>query len=117
MLKSVVIFRIIIIFILASCGAACDISPSTQAVSDYDKLCKIYTEIVNDQSSQTKKFSLLTERIRKEIPDIYVLYQNAALVDQKDKYQFYKEAAKKATNRPWECAVMKSYYSGEFVSD
>ena len=65
MQQSIFIFRLIISFILVVLGAACDTSSTTQAVSDFDKLCKIYEETVNDQSSQTKKFMLLTEKIKK----------------------------------------------------
>jgi len=113
MQKSIVIFRLINFFALVILATACNTSSTTQAVSDYDKLCKIYEEVVNTQTSQSKKYVLFTVRIEKEIPSIFALYQNAALVDGKNKYQFYKEAAQKDSNKQWDCEIMKLYFEGK----
>ncbi len=40
---------------------------------------------------------MLTENIRNEVPDIFELYQKSTLVDRTEKYQFFKDAADKAT--------------------
>ena len=95
---------------------ACESSSSTQSVSDYEKLCKIYEEVVKTRSSKTERIVLLTERIKKEIPDIYPIYQNAALVAGKEKYQFFKEAAETDTNVSWDCDAMKFYFSNDSSS-
>ena len=112
--KPATVVRIIFAFIVAILNVSCDMSSTSQTVSEYDKLCKIYEEIITDKGSSANWDTLLIERIKNEIPDLFVLYQNAALVDRKDKYQFYFEAAQKATNKQWDCQIMKSYFSGEF---
>ena len=68
MQKSFIFLSISPSIFLAIFFVACGMQSNTQAVSDYDKLCKIYEEVISDKISQTKIVTLLTERIKKEIP-------------------------------------------------
>jgi hypothetical protein len=96
--------------------AACSQStPEQKANSDYDKLCKIFEDIAPKPLSPAVKGMDLAERIEKELPKFYQRdYQNIILLDRNQAYQTIKEIAESETKKPWDCQVMRDYYSGKY---
>ena len=53
----------------------------------------------------------LSERIQKDLPGVYVHFENIMNADPKDAYRLFKEIAEKETHKDWDCDVMKNFYS------
>ena len=96
--------------------AACNNVSSNQTQSDYDKLCKIYEDVLSKPFSPMLVGAELGERIQKEIPSVYVHFENIANAAPKDAYKLFKNIAEKETNKAWDCKVMQDFYSGNLKS-
>ena len=90
---------------------ACNNSELNQDKSDYDELCRIYEEVLDESIAPEMIGAELTKRIQNEIPGVYVHFKNIANADPKDAYQLFKKVAEKETEKAWDCKVMKDFYS------
>ena len=91
---------------------ACNQPAGENKASDYAKLCTIYEETVNANSEPAMVGMQVSERVEKELPNVYVHYKNIVSADPKDAYSLFKKIAEKETNQPWDCKVMQDFYSG-----
>ena len=91
--------------------SSCDRSVNSQEKSDFEQLCNIYEEFIQNPEPEENKIEKLTKRIEKELPNIYIHYKNIAIMPRNDKYIYYKKLAEETTNKPWNCTVMKEYFS------
>jgi len=96
--------------------SACNASPTTQSISDFDKLCDIYKTVV-DEYKDTKDPSIrrynLALRIQTELPDITDDYKHIISVARNERYHLFKQVAETRTKKQWDCPAIESYYSGE----
>jgi len=79
--------------------------------TDYDKLCKIYEEIVQKSFSPEIREMELSERIQNEIPNVYEHYRNILMSGPNDSYLLFKKVAEIETKADWDCKVMKAYFA------
>ena len=89
---------------------------SNQTQSDYEKLCEIYKEVLSKPFSPMMVGAELGERVQKEIPNVYVHFENIANADPQKAYQLFKNIAEKETNKAWDCKIMQDFYSGDLKS-
>ncbi|MGD8569794.1 MAG: hypothetical protein PVJ39_17035 [Gammaproteobacteria bacterium] len=106
-----VFIRLTPILVVLLLFVGCDSSPSAQAQSDFDKLCKIYEETLQNPTSHIMQAVEITERAEKEVPNIAVHVENIANVNAKDADPLFKKIAEKQTKKSWDCKAMKEFYS------
>lgn len=84
----------------------------------YDKLCDIYSSIVEQPISTDDKEGLLAESISKELPDFYKSnYINVLTLPLAERYAIMKRIAEEVSGEPWECVVMRDYGMGKYDSN
>jgi hypothetical protein len=105
--------RITLLLILLT---ACNGVSSNQTQSDYDKLCKIYEEVLSKPFSPVMVGAEIGERVQKEIPAVYIHFENIANADPQKAYQLFKNVVEKETQKSWDCQIMKNFYSGKLNS-
>jgi len=93
---------------------ACNSSSSSQAQSDYDKLCVIFKETLHKNISSDMQEFEIVDRALKEVPNISNIIEKISNVSPKEAYPLYKKFAERATNKPWDCQVMKDFYAGKY---
>ena len=95
-----------VIFLLISCNSSATV---------YDKLCKIYEEIVTKDIALTEKEEELIDRIHKGLRQFFDdNYYHITLAEPYHRYELIKQLAEMETEKPWDCGAMKSYYKNEF---
>jgi len=101
-----------VIFLFNACNAS---STSDQSISDFDKLCKIYTEnvgIYNAHNIPLAKIIELVKRMESELPNIMNDYKHISNAPRNERYQLFKQVAEENTKKQWDCPSMKLYFSG-----
>ena len=89
--------------------------PTSQSATDYDKLCQIFKDVVQEPIDLRMKEVKILERVQKELPDFFnanFVHITKAKPDMR--YQFIKQLAEQETKKPWDCETIKSYYANEF---
>lgn len=95
-------------------SVSCKSSTQTE-VTDYNKLCKIYEEIVPQSIDLSTKEMKIVERVQKELPTFFnANFVHIETADANKRYQFIKQLAEEETKKKWDCEVMRSYYANEF---
>jgi hypothetical protein len=96
-------------------AVACNGSPKTEEITDYDKLCQIYKDVVQQPIDLSVKEMKITESVQKELPGFFnANFVNIIKADAGQRYKFIKQLAEAETKSKWECEVMQSYYANEF---
>ena len=109
------VIRITTLLILAFAVTACDRSANAQGATDYDKLCQIYGDIVQQPMDLSMKEMKITEQVLKEFPSFFEKnFVHISKADPDQRYQFIKQLAEEETDKTWDCEVMRSYYANEF---
>jgi len=93
-------------------SVSCKSSPQA---TDYDKLCKIYEDIVPQPIDLSTKEMKIVERVQAELPNFFntnFVHIEKARADKR--YPFIKQLAEEETKKKWDCEVMRSYYANEF---
>ena len=81
----------------------------------YDKLCNIYSSIVNRPISTSDKEGLLAEQIKNDMPDFYnENYLNIMTIPLTERYSFIKRIAEEVSGKNWECPVIRDYGLGKY---
>jgi hypothetical protein len=52
----------------------------------------------------------ISERIQKELPEVYIPFKNIANADPQDAYRMFKKVAEQ-TKKPWNCKTMEEFYA------
>jgi hypothetical protein len=96
-------------------AVACNGSSKTEEITDYDKLCQIYKDVVQQPIDLSVKEMKITERVQKELPRFFKTnFVNIIKADAGQRYQFIKQLAEAETKNKWECEAIQSYYANEF---
>jgi len=97
----------VVIFIIG-----CSKSEQATTVSDYDKLCQIYTEVLSKGYSPAEREMMISDKIEKNIPKLYTHYKNILLTSNDvNGYDLYKKLAEKELKSRWDCPAMKGYFN------
>jgi hypothetical protein len=87
----------------------------SSAGTDYDKICNIAQEFAQQSMDFSTKEMKIAARVEKEFPSFFKQdYVNVLSADRDERYSLVKRLAEMETNTPWDCDVMKKYYSGDF---
>lgn len=107
--------RLLFVFAVSLFAISCGKSSTGQAISDYDKLCKINEDIAPKSLSPAVKGMDIAERIENDLPEFYKRdYEHIILLDRKDTYRTIKKIAERETKKQRDCEVMREYYSGKY---
>ena len=97
-----------VVILLISCNSSATV---------YDKLCKIYEEIVTKDITLIEKEDELIDKIHRDLRQFFDdNYYHITLAKPHHRYQLIKQLAEMETEKPWDCEVMKSYYENQFNS-
>ena len=114
MMKFIFLNRLAFGFALIILVGACNNSISAQTQSDYDKLCVIYKETLKKDISPDMQAYEIATRAEKEVPDIFTDFEHISSANAEDAYPLLKKSAERATQKPWECPVIKDYYDSAY---
>jgi hypothetical protein len=92
---------------------ACSEPEFDREVSDYDRLCDLYKEVIEKTNNPAMIGMELNQRTKEEIPEVHVHFKNISNADPKIAYKMFKEIAEKETGRNWECKEMQNFYSSD----
>jgi len=106
-----VLFAFLVGFLLISCES----TASSDVVSQYERLCTIYEEVVARPVELGMKEASLVQRVQNELPEFYKkYYTHIATADADQRYTIITKLAEQETKSRWSCKVMESYYKKEF---
>jgi len=77
---------------------------------NYTKLCQIFDETMKKPIPIEMQSYEITARISAEVPSLLDLRKNIANADPGDVYKLYKQSAKFAGIKNWECSAIKAFY-------
>ena len=94
---------------------ACEKMSANQGQTDYDKLCTIYEEIVQQSiEAEAKEIKLVVE-IEKQLPVFFKQHYVHLINTARNRtYGLIKQVAESNNVKDWECPVMKTYYEGGY---
>jgi hypothetical protein len=76
----------------------------------YDRLCKIYEEFGSEPSTPETAYKI-SQRVEKEIPEIYSNYDLIVVGGIDRRYEAFKEFARETANQPnWSCEAIRKRY-------
>ncbi len=83
--------------------------------SEYSTLCDIYAANVNQKISTNEKEVNISIAVQKKLPDFYDShFKIVMLAKPPQRYELFKQMAKKSSGIDWECAPAKKFYDTEF---
>jgi len=85
-----------------------------EEVSDFDKVCQVYTEAYQQESfkklNASDRADYINQKIKETVQPGEALntLQLIAQVDPKEKYNLLKQAAEMSTGKQWDCPAIKN---------
>ena len=90
--------------LLSACGCG-------DKSSSYDRLCKIYEEYSSASTPRDVAAVKITERVERELPEIYQDYVVVVMNPVEGRYDSFRELARKTANQPsWSCEAVRTFY-------
>lgn len=84
--------------------------------TDYQKLCDIYKNIVDQPLDLTSKEMNLTDNVKNKLPKLFNdLFIHIIRTNADSRYQLIKQYAKQQNDIIWECEIARLYYTNEFA--
>jgi len=77
----------------------------------YSNLCQIFDETMKKNIPIEMQSYEISNRINIEVPSLLDLRRNIANADPSEAYNLYKQSAKFAGIKNWQCPAIKSFYS------
>lgn len=91
------------------------LSCSASNNSVYSTLCDIYAANVNQNIPANEKEVKISIAVQKKLPDFYDShFKIVMLAEPAQRYELFKQMAKKSSDIDWECAPAKKFYETEF---
>ena len=85
--------------------------PACAKSSPYDRLCKIYEEYSSGGTPRDVAAVKITERVERELPEIYQDYVVVVMNPVEGRYDAFKELARKSANQSnWSCDAVRTFY-------
>jgi len=107
--------KIIPKFALLLAVALLTLSCSASKNSEYTTLCEIYAANVNQNIPTNEKEVKISIAVQKKLPDFYEShFKIVMLAKPGQRYELFKQMAKKSSDIDWVCAPAKKFYESEF---
>jgi len=109
------VFRLILLASIIFFFSACNASSSEPTSSDYDKLCDIYKNVVEefkDTNDPLIREGNLAQRIQAKIPNMMEYFGHIISVAPEERYKLFQQIAEHQTKKKWNCPAAESFYSG-----
>ncbi len=100
------LFFVILILGVVNCS-----NKATQGVPDFDEICQIYKNIVNQPISDDKKYIMIVEQINKEFLVFFNKdFINVLQSDPEQRYLLLKQVSERDGIGAWKCKAIYFYY-------
>jgi hypothetical protein len=88
-----------------------NVSSCVSKTSQYDKLCRIYEEYSPAATARDVAAVKITERVERELPEIYDRYLVVVMNSVEGRYDAFRELAHEADQPSWSCDAIRQFYS------